>query len=231
MPRLQSTGSVPAMVMFLAGGGTPEQEMRVWQDAFAGEPAVLHWPFALSAERVSAAGSWLVGALGQLSLPATVTVWESLDGHHPSELDHFDVIAVGGGLTSRLARHLRDHRFDRPLAAYIEAGGTYYGGSAGAILPCAEITLAGMIEDDPASASMPGLALLADAGILPHADTFPRELAGDLASALGHDVISLPENSGVRIEGAELTAIGPGVVRRTRPDRSSSALATKTAIA
>lgn len=210
--------------MYLAGGGSPAQEARVWQEAFAGAPTVLYWPFALPDQRIPFAASWLTTALVEQGLTATVTTWESLDGHSGSELASFDVIAVGGGLTSRLTGHIRDHEFDGPLASYIRSGGTYYGGSAGAILPCAEITIAGMIEDDPESANMPGLGALKDTAILPHADKLPHERAGELASALGCDVISLPENSGIRIDGASMTAIGPGTVHRTHPERSSATL-------
>lgn len=211
--------------MFLAGGGSPAQEMRVWEQAFEGATAILYWPFALPDERVPSAAAWFTAALTEGGLNADVTTWESLDGHDAAELADFDTIAVGGGLTSKLTGHIRAHQFDGPLASYIRSGGTYYGGSAGAILPCADITLAGMIEDDPASANVPGLDVLPDVGILPHADRYPHELAGQLAAMLGYDVIALSEDSGIRVDGAELRAIGPGAVRRTRPDRSRSILA------
>lgn len=210
--------------MFLAGGGSPTQEARVWRGSFAGASTILYWPFALPDERIPAAAGWFIGALVDQGITADVTTWESLDDHRSREIADFDVIAVGGGLTSKLAGHIRAHQFDEPLADYIRAGGTYYGGSAGAILPCAEITLAGLIEDDPASADAPGLGVLRDAAIFPHADTYPRELAAQLASRLGYDLIALAEDSGVRVDGTELTAIGPGVVRRTRTDGSTTTM-------
>ncbi|YAL84407.1 Type 1 glutamine amidotransferase-like domain-containing protein [Dermacoccaceae bacterium W4C1] len=208
------------MVMFLGGGGSASQEARVWQQAFEGAGSILYWPFALPDQRLPGAAHWFTGALDECGISAKVTTWESLATHHPDELTQFDVIAVGGGLTSKWARHIQDHQFATPLVDFIRAGGTYYGGSAGAILPCADITVAGLIEHDPDSMHMPGLGVLHDLGILPHADTFGDDLPAQLAKRLGHDVISLPEDSGLRVADTGFSAIGPGVARRTSPDGS-----------
>lgn len=206
--------------MYLGGGGSAAHEERVWKLAFGGADSILYWPFALPDERLPAAARWFSDALKECGIRACVTVWETLAGHHATELASFDVIAVGGGLTSKLAGHVRAHHFGTPLTDYIRSGGTYYGGSAGAILPCADISLAAMVEHDPEAATMPGLGLLNDVAILPHADVFAEDLPEKLAARLGVDVVSLPENSGLRTTGSAFSAIGPGIVRRTSPDGS-----------
>lgn len=110
------------MVMFLAGGGTPGQERLVWEAAFSEATTILYWPFALADERVPAAGGWFRGALWDLGLEAVVTMWPSLDGRRTSDLLAFDAIAVGGGTTSKLCRHVYTHGFAEPLAAFIRDG-------------------------------------------------------------------------------------------------------------
>jgi dipeptidase E len=125
----------------------------------------------------------------------------------------YDLLFVGGGTTSRLADHIRQHEFVDPIREFLAAGGIYYGGSAGARLPCAEITLASHIEDDPHSAGKPGLGLVQGISVFPHADKYPPERPVEVARALGHDVLVLPEASGVAIVDHTLRAIGPDTVR------------------
>lgn len=211
--------------MFLAGGGTPVQEGRVWEAAFSNVATILYWPFALPDERIRAAGDWFAEALRDRDLDAVVTMWTSLEGRCPSDLATFDAIAVGGGTTSKLTSHIHCQGFAEPLAAFIRDGGTYYGGSAGALLPACEITLAGMIEDDPQALGMTGLGVLQDATVLPHADRFDSALPARLAKALDQDVIAVPEDAGIRTDGVHTEAIGPGVVRRVTPSGLLTALA------
>lgn len=212
------------MVMFLAGGGTPAQEGRVWEAAFSGVASILYWPFALPDERIPAAEDWFVGALRDRDLNAVVTAWTSLEGRSSNDLATFDAIAVGGGTTSKLTRHIQSHGFAGPLAAFIREGGTYYGGSAGAILPARQITLASMIEDDPHALGMTGLGVLQEATVLPHANRFDSALPARLAKSLNQDVIAVPEDAGIRTDGVHAEPIGPGVVRRATPSGLVTAL-------
>lgn len=210
--------------MFLAGGGTPEQEAEVWTAAFEGVTRVVYWPFALPDEQALTAAEWLAGGLISLGITAEVSTWPTLEGHQARELGAVDLVFVGGGSTSKLMHHIRRHGFDTVLAAHIRGGGRYYGGSAGALLPCEWVTLAGMVEDDPGAKGLPGLGVLVGASVFPHADSHPPDTSRRLAARLGHDVIALTEASGIRVTGRTIEPLGPEAVRIARPDGSGEAL-------
>lgn len=146
--------------MLLAGGGTPAQESLVWVEALADATRVLYWPFAHPADRIPSASSRLREALHDRSIDVDVDTWEHLGGQHGDELRSYDLLFVGGGTTSKLVRHLSDHEFVEAVRDFLAAGGIYYGRSAGALLPCDEITLASYVEDDPRAAELHGLGLL-----------------------------------------------------------------------
>jgi len=93
------------MDLFLAGGGTTEQEAQVWAAAFAGVTNVLYWPFALADERAPAAEAWLSDGMHSLGITAAVSMWTSLAGHDAPELAGYDLVFVGGGTTSKLVNH------------------------------------------------------------------------------------------------------------------------------
>lgn len=206
------------MDLFLAGGGTTEQEAQVWAAAFAGVTNVLYWPFALADERAPAAEAWLSDGMHSLGITAAVSMWTSLAGHDAPELAGYDLVFVGGGTTSKLVNHIRRYGFDTALADHIRGGGRYYGGSAGALLPCEWITLASMIEDDPEAAGTRGIDVFNGASIFPHADTYPPGTAAHLAERLGHSLYALPEASGLHVSDRTISPIGPGAIRIARPD-------------
>ena len=197
----------------------------MWAEAFEAATRVLYWPFALPDERIPTAGSWLQDALLDLSIGVHLDTWEHLGGHDVDELAGYDLLFVGGGTTSKLVTHLQENKFADAVRDFLAAGGTYYGGSAGALLACDEITLASHIEDDPQSAGMPGLGLVHGVSVFPHADKFPIHRPVEVARLLGHSVLVLPESSGVAVGDGTLRAIGPGTPQLvTQVGRSIQAL-------
>jgi dipeptidase E len=212
------------MAMFLAGGGSPEQEAQVWGAAFDGVTKVLYWPFALADDRLTAAEAWFAGALESLGIRAAVSAWKSLEGHRGRELADFDLVFVGGGTTSKLAAHVRRHGFDTALADHILGGGRYCGGSAGALLVCEWITVAAMVDNDPDAEGVRGIGAFRGASVFPHADKYSPDTVVELAARLKHEVFALPEASGLRVSNGTVEPIGPGVVRVARPDSSVNVL-------
>lgn len=81
-----------------------------------------------------------------------------------------------------------------------------------------------MIEDDPEALGTAGLGLLEEAVVLPHADRFDSALPARLAASLNTDVIAVPEDAGIRSDGIDIEAIGPGPVRRVTPYGSMTRL-------
>lgn len=200
------------MTIYLAGGGSHTQEALVWREAFSGITHAVYWPFALPDDRIPGAEAWLRNALRDLDINVNIDMWPSLAERSPAELESYELLFVGGGTTSKLAAHVQAYGFTQPVIDFVAGGGGYLGGSAGAILACDAITIAALIEDDPAARGMAGLGLVPGLSVYPHADTFSADPA-QLARELGHDVIALPEASGVAIRDGEMRAIGPGTVR------------------
>ncbi|HEY3502084.1 MAG TPA: Type 1 glutamine amidotransferase-like domain-containing protein [Actinocatenispora sp.] len=200
--------------VLLAGGGSPRQEERVWRAAFEGVGRMVYWPFALPDSRIAQAPAWLRAGLDELGIDVEVDAWSSLDGHRPADLGAADLLFVGGGTTSKLARHVHEHRFDQAVRDFVDAGGRYYGGSAGAVLAGASIAVGALADDDdPAAATDDrGLGLVPGVGLLPHANIFAAADQQSWSTTLGQPLLAIPEAGGVRVAGASGTVLGPDPV-------------------
>lgn len=197
------------MPLWLAGGGSPQQEAEVWRRAFEGVECVTYWPFALPDERIPDTPEWFRTALAELEIDVTVDVWPSLEGRAPGQLADTDLLFVGGGVTSKLLHHIVDHDFGTPIRDFARAGGRYYGGSAGALIACESIAIAAVCDaDQDAADAPPALGLLPGLTVLPHADTFPADQISRWAEAFGA-LLTLPEACGVEVIGPELRVLGP----------------------
>lgn len=172
------------MTIYLGGGGSAAQESQVWQRALRDVDRFLYWPFALPDHMVVGAEEWLTSSLRELAIDVEVETWESLAGHSPDELAPFDLLFVGGGSTSKLAQHIRDHEFEAAIHRYLEGGGHYYGGSAGAVLAVDSIDIAALVDNDPDAAGVKGLGLIRGVSILPHANFFSSERQQELLANL-----------------------------------------------
>lgn len=210
--------------VYLGGGGSARDEERIWRLAFAGSPRTLYWPFALpDGPLLRGATDWLTGSLDELGLTAQVETWNALAGHQPTELDGFDLLFVGGGNTFALLRHLQDHRFVEPVQRFVESGGSYCGGSAGAVLATASIVIAelGDAPADPQPSSLHALALVpAAAGhLLPHYTPGQAERARGWAAAHDAVVLGIPEACGLAKAGPgePFVVAGPAPVTRIEP--------------
>jgi peptidase E len=202
---------IPDLV--LGGGGDPGQEREVWRAAFAGIRRVVYWPFALPDERAGQAPEWLRNSLAELGSHAEVDAWLTLKGRTAAELSSADLLFVGGGLTSRLLEHICEHGFRGHVADYVEHGGRYYGGSAGAIVAGGSIMIATLADNDSrAAASQAALGLFSGVTVLPHADTFALTDIQSWARQLNQRIVAIPEAGGVNIRGDEWMAVGPAAV-------------------
>lgn len=192
----------------------------MWRLAFAGVHTVVYWPFALPDERVASASDWFRGALAELGIKADVDAWLTLAGRTAAELESADLLFVGGGTTSKLLEHIRYHDFADRVADFVEHGGRYYGGSAGALIAGESIAIAALADNDPAAADRPaGLGLISGVTVLPHADTFAAAEITSWARELGEPIVAIPEAGGVDIRGDHWTVVGPGSVLLARGDR------------
>jgi dipeptidase E len=195
--------------IYLAGGGSAVQEAAVWEHMLEGVSRLLYWPTALSGEPVANAESWLRTSLG--SRPdLEVTAWLDLSHHRGEALDDYDLIFVGGGNTYDLIDRLRQAEIAAPLARFLDTGGSYYGGSAGAIVAGQSIGLArGLDPDRHHDPDDSGLGLV-PADVLPHFSEARRERAeGWSTRHPRRQVVCIPEASGVHVDGDQMVVLGP----------------------
>ncbi|WP_353651052.1 Type 1 glutamine amidotransferase-like domain-containing protein [Nakamurella sp. A5-74] len=195
--------------VFLGGGGSPDDERDVWTWAHTGVERVLYWPFALAGNILATADEWFRGSLASIDLHPEVVTWTTLQGRRSDELDEFDLLHVGGGNTFRLLDHIRRHEFFTPVRDFVRRGGDYYGGSAGAVIACADIEIAASRDpNDVGLVDLGALALIPSYSVLPHHDgnvTSPLSWASERNRA----VIAVPERGGLHHRLGTFTAIGP----------------------
>ncbi len=199
-------------LIHLGGGGSEQDEARLWAEAFPPGARVAVWPFAQAstADRRSA-GEWLTAALAALG-PYQVEVWLSPDDHDPA-LDRVDVVAIPGGNTFGLLHTLRQAGLLAALRDHLGRGGAVYGGSAGAVLIGADIGIA--LVADPNEVGLvdtTGLDLLHGMDVLPHYTDDQLGFARDHHRRTGRPVLGLPERSGVVLSGATARNVGPDAV-------------------
>lgn len=195
--------------IYLAGGGSADDEGLLWSRMLTGRPRVLYWPFALTGPILGTADGWLRGRLADHLAAPTVSTWESLDGHTPDELSGFDLLWVGGGNTFRLLDHVRRHGFLEPVRQRVAEGLEFYGGSAGAVLACETITIAeGHDSNENAVSDLSALGLISGAAILPHYTIEQEPSARSWARLHGETVIGLPSRSGLAVSNSRAEVVG-----------------------
>lgn len=197
----------------LGGGGSEHDEAALWDEVFVPGRRVSLWPFATptGAARDGSVG-WFTRALRERG-EFTLDVWglDGADGSERTEDLHLSqVVAIPGGNTFDLLHHLRQHDLLQALNEFLDGGGRVYGGSAGAVLLGADITIAeGEDPDDVGVTDTRGLDRVGGAVVRPH---YTDALDADLQRwAREHDrvVLALPERSGVVIEGRTARNVGP----------------------
>lgn len=119
--------------------------------------------------------------------------------------DRYSAVFVGGGNTFRLLNYVRQSDFQRQLKAYLDAGGIYYGGSAGAILCGRSIEPASNLDENAVGLTdLTGLDLLGGFDVWCHYGHADEAAVG----AYPHDLYVLYEESGLVYDGRQVTALG-----------------------
>jgi cyanophycinase-like exopeptidase len=94
---------------------------------------------------------------------------------------------------------------------WIRAGGDYYGGSAGAVLACDTIDIAGGLDPNECGLdNLRSLGLLPGVAILPHFVEQQLDTARDWAIDHGTPVWGLPESIGLQHNDDTVTVFGSG---------------------
>jgi dipeptidase E len=115
---------------------------------------------------------------------------------------------IGGGDTVKLLREVRGSGFAEVLRAFIDTGGSVYGGSAGAILLGASIKTAPEASSSEFEAAK-GLDVLHGYSVVCHYDAAVREPVLDFVGVTGRPVVALPERAGLHVRwDGRATSVG-----------------------
>lgn len=206
------------MRIFLGGGGSAEDESALWDEFLSPGIRIVYWPFALAPSAHAGALRWLEGSLAAWG-SVELTMWSSLSGRTASELTGADLLFVGGGNTFALLDELLRHDFLPAVRAYLAAGGALYGGSAGAILTGADISIAdGVDANDVGLTRTAALDLLGGLVVRPHYEPAQDAELTSWAAAHGRTVLAIPERSGVAVADGTARTAGPEPVHLIGPN-------------
>ncbi|MCT1999189.1 peptidase E [Brachybacterium muris] len=135
-----------------------------------------------------------------------------------------DVIAVPGGIPSSCCTSFASQGCSRLLREHLEAGGTLYGGSAGAVLVGRDIAIASVADsNDVGLEDFRGLNLLHDLDVLPHYTPDQEVTARRVAAESGRSVLCIPEVGGVVASARDpLRNVGPSSAYIVHPGHTEN---------
>jgi dipeptidase E len=201
------------------GSGNADEDAALWTLMLHGNPRTLYWPFALPEAMLPTADEWLRSQVAARVAHPAIETWTSLAGHRPAELHSFELLFVGGGNTFRLLHHLQAHDFLHPTRAFVANGGTYYGGSAGAVLATDTIRIAdGHDRNDLGLKDLGALGLVHGVDLLPHYTDDQHATTQQWAIRHNASVLGLPNASGLLVTRDGIRVLGPQPVHLITPD-------------
>ena len=145
-------------------------------------------------------------ALGAPDVVAAPDAREDPDGALDA-LRRARLLVLPGGSPSRLLDALRSTGVDRVVTDLLADGGVVSGSSAGAMVLCGWTVL----PDRPGPAVERGLGVVPDVLVLPHWSGEGRAdwlRAVEAAVPADVEVLGIPEQSGVLVDGSSFTAVG-----------------------
>jgi dipeptidase E len=203
--------------IYLGGGGSVRDEAALWNEFLVPGMRIVYWPFALAPAAHASARTWLLDSLAGWG-DFRVSIWSSLSGRTAAELAAADLLFVGGGNTFALLEEVVRHDFLPAVRDYLGAGGCLYGGSAGAILAGADISISASVDTNDVGLTRTGaLDLLGGLVVRPHYE--PGQDAELVTWAAMHrrTVLAIPERSGVAVVDGVARTTGPEAVQLIRP--------------
>lgn len=184
------------MNIFLSGGGSSEKSKefdKLFLSNLDLSKPLLYIPIAMKRSKSSEeCYNWLSTSLNKIK-KIKIEVWSDsdLNGKTLEGLKKYCGIYIGGGNTFSLMSDLKKYGFNKILIKYINRGGFYYGGSAGAIILGEKL----LSDEDKLIKDIKGLSIISGVIILCHYNKENLELAKKLSSE--QRVIALEEGSGI----------------------------------
>jgi dipeptidase E len=205
--------------IYLGGGGSVRDEAALWDEFLSPGMRIVYWPFALASPAHASARTWLLDSLAGWG-DFRVSMWSSLSGRTAAELAAADLLFVGGGNTFALLDEVVRNDFLPAVRDYLGAGGALYGGSAGAILAGADISIAASVDANEVGLTRTdALDLLGGLMVRPHYEPGQEAELVTWAATHRRTVLAIPERSGVAVVDGVARTAGPEAVHLIGPDR------------
>jgi len=199
--------------VFVGGGGSESDEAHLWDELFEDGQRVTIWPFAQPRTRWPAVERWLTSALMPRGDFHVETAPETVEGLK-SALRDAEVLAIPGGNTFDLLAYLRRHDLLTAMSSFLAQGGHLYGGSAGAIVFGADISIAELMDDNAVGIKdTRGADLLSGCVVYPHFSSRHEAIARQWAVTHGVTVLGVAETAGLVVQNATARNAGPGSIQ------------------
>ncbi len=204
--------------IYLSGGGGEHDSFTLDGFFFTRIPRhgkLLYVPIALREHKLfTGAENWFRGVIKLHSRNDDIVLetWFDLKGKDFSKLKEFDGVYIGGGNTWSLIKDITESGFVNPLKEYIENGGVYYGGSAGAIICGLRIDLHGDKNSINWKGTV-GMDLMNGLSVVCHAKQEQLAELEKLAKKEDIRLITLAENAGAIYNGSACKCVGDGICK------------------
>jgi dipeptidase E len=206
------------MIRIILGGGGDDkvafESHRYFYETLGSGKKVLYIPVAMDPAKHPWAScmDWFYSAFKNFG-KISVNLLTEFSGLTDNFLGQYDGIYVGGGNTFKLLKAFKDSNFDKLLKIYIERGGIYYGGSAGAIIMGKTIDTATAFDsNDVALKDLTGLNLADGFSIWPHYTSSHEKMMADWNKVNGK-VVGVGEDSALVVNGKESEEIGNNILK------------------
>jgi len=197
--------------IFLGGGGSSRDSFLLDKEFVNSleKKNILYIPIALNRDKLGfeACYDWIIATLSQHSKDFVNILMILNLSDKDIDLSKYDAIYIGGGDTYKLLHVFYTSGFNNLLKSFIDKGGIVYGGSAGAIILGKNINI--VSEENINNYNYEkGLSIIGDYSIICHYNGNKDKKIKEYVSKYKNSVISIPENSGLFINGNVAKVIG-----------------------
>lgn len=208
------------MKLLLCGGGSGEQTIEAnkkFDEIINHNKPLLYVPLAMDENKHPYDGclEWITGELSNVNI-SSIEMVRTFEELASKDYNNYCAIFIGGGNTYKLLKGIKDSGAFNKIKEYIENGGIVYGGSAGAIIFGYDInSCLAMDANDVNLDDTKGFNVINGKSIFAHyTNEHTEEAHIKFKSYLSNyslnneDVIALPEEDTIFINGDEITIIG-----------------------
>ncbi|MBU0957865.1 MAG: Type 1 glutamine amidotransferase-like domain-containing protein [Nanoarchaeota archaeon] len=197
--------------LFLSGGGNEKQTHSLDEIFMKDINTILYIPLAWPNGDYNSCLEWFTKLMAQHK-KKEIEIEMLIDLTKEIELTKYDAIYIGGGNTFKLLKLIKDSNFGKKLINYYNAGGTIYGGSAGAIILGRDINIALICKDADVNKvklkDTTGLSLIKNYDIQCHFEEDQIQEHIEYIKKTNRNIIAIPEVSALLKEDNSYKAIG-----------------------